>query len=67
VRLRFALKLDFPWAEDPNMAAIVRGLGTPLTVAQAQSELQSKKRKVGRNDPRPCGSGRKYNKCCLKP
>ncbi|MEX0775562.1 MAG: SEC-C metal-binding domain-containing protein [Phycisphaeraceae bacterium] len=23
--------------------------------------------KVGRNDPCPCGSGRKYKKCCLKP
>ncbi|MFA6921036.1 MAG: SEC-C metal-binding domain-containing protein [Gallionella sp.] len=21
--------------------------------------------KVGRNDPCPCGSGKKYNKCCL--
>jgi len=21
--------------------------------------------KTGRNDPCPCGSGRKYNKCCL--
>ena len=27
------------------------------------SELQ--KRKTGRNDPCPCGSGRKYKKCCL--
>jgi len=23
-------------------------------------------RKVGRNDPCPCGSGKKYKKCCLK-
>lgn len=22
-------------------------------------------RRVGRNDPCPCGSGRKYKKCCL--
>ena len=22
--------------------------------------------KVGRNDPCPCGSGRKFKKCCLK-
>lgn len=25
-----------------------------------------KKEKVGRNDPCPCGSGKKYKKCCLK-
>jgi uncharacterized protein YecA (UPF0149 family) len=22
-------------------------------------------RKIGRNDPCPCGSGKKYKKCCL--
>jgi len=22
--------------------------------------------KIGRNDPCPCGSGRKYKKCCLQ-
>jgi hypothetical protein len=26
---------------------------------------KSSKRKVGRNDPCPCGSGKKYKKCCL--
>ncbi|WP_440957053.1 DUF1186 domain-containing protein [Methanosarcina sp. Mfa9] len=25
-----------------------------------------KPEKVGRNDPCPCGSGKKYNKCCMK-
>jgi len=25
-----------------------------------------KERKVGRNDPCPCGSGKKYKKCCGK-
>jgi uncharacterized protein YecA (UPF0149 family) len=29
-----------------------------------EAELQSRKPKVGRNDPCPCGSGRKYKKCC---
>ena len=24
-----------------------------------------KKKKVGRNDPCPCGSGKKFKKCCL--
>ncbi len=27
--------------------------------------LDKKKLKIGRNDPCPCGSGRKYKKCCL--
>ena len=29
-------------------------------------ELDDRFRKVGRNDPCPCGSGLKYKKCCLK-
>ena len=24
------------------------------------------KQKIGRNDPCPCGSGKKYKKCCLR-
>jgi len=23
-------------------------------------------KKIGRNDPCPCGSGRKYKQCCLR-
>ena len=26
---------------------------------------RKKKFKLGRNDPCPCGSGKKYKKCCL--
>ncbi len=28
-------------------------------------EPNPQKRKIGRNDPCPCGSGKKYKKCCL--
>jgi uncharacterized protein YecA (UPF0149 family) len=27
--------------------------------------VQAKDRKVGRNDPCPCGSGHKFKRCCL--
>ncbi len=30
-----------------------------------QNVVTSRHRKVGRNDPCPCGSGKKYKKCCL--
>ncbi|WP_397474925.1 SEC-C metal-binding domain-containing protein [Pusillimonas sp.] len=26
---------------------------------------QDNRKKLGRNDPCPCGSGRKHKKCCL--
>ncbi|MGI6728301.1 MAG: YecA family protein [Anaerovoracaceae bacterium] len=29
------------------------------------SHKGKKKKKIGRNDPCPCGSGKKYKKCCL--
>ncbi len=27
-------------------------------------EQQHKKKKIGRNEPCPCGSGKKYKRCC---
>lgn len=29
------------------------------------NESVIKKEKIGRNDPCPCGSGKKYKKCCF--
>ncbi len=29
------------------------------------SQKQLRRGRVGRNDPCPCGSGRKFKKCCL--
>jgi len=34
--------------------------------SKAASTQPKKKEKVGRNDPCPCGSGKKYKKCCGK-
>ncbi|MGF1581869.1 MAG: SEC-C metal-binding domain-containing protein [Gemmataceae bacterium] len=28
--------------------------------------IRNRKQKVGRNDPCPCGSGKKYKSCCLR-
>lgn len=36
--------------------------GPPFIASQIVNETP----KVGRNDPCPCGSGKKYKKCCLK-
>ncbi|MEO6594361.1 MAG: SEC-C metal-binding domain-containing protein [Planctomycetota bacterium] len=32
----------------------------------ARPRRDSSRRKIGRNDPCPCGSGRKYKKCCFE-
>ncbi len=44
---------------------------TPVSGGAEQNEQAKKKpvrrvEKVGRNDPCPCGSGKKYKNCCLK-
>ena len=47
-----------------NLAASGRGAATataPGAVAVQQRVIEEK---VGRNDPCPCGSGKKYKKCC---
>lgn len=35
-----------------------------LYLSQKKSNTVVKDKKVGRNDPCPCGSGKKYKKCC---
>jgi len=40
------------------------------TAAASKSEVKKqpvrKEKKVGPNDPCPCGSGKKYKKCCMR-
>lgn len=36
-----------------------------IPLQNQNSNTNIKRKKVGRNDPCPCGSGRKYKKCCL--
>lgn len=44
-----------PRSEPPKPAILYSGFAAPVTGG---------KQKVGRNDPCPCGSGRKFKKCC---
>jgi SWIM/SEC-C metal-binding protein len=37
---------------------------TDLEILLNTPETVSVEKKVGRNDPCPCGSGKKYKKCC---
>jgi hypothetical protein len=53
--VRFGLMLDYPWKHDAAKEA----------VAAKMSPLKQVRRKIGRNDPCPCGSGLKYKKCHL--
>ncbi len=61
---RFFFNHCRPYTE--RMAAL-RWAGHPpeLLMQQLRTEAAGALPKAGRNDPCPCGSGRKYKKCCL--
>ena len=42
-----------------------RAFSELMEIAGADSEGDFAEHKIGRNDPCPCGSGKKYKKCCL--
>lgn len=55
--------LDVPPPSPPPPPSRPRPLPPPL---QPPSEVPRSVQKAGRNDPCPCGSGKKFKKCCLK-
>lgn len=66
--VRFGISLVFPWNQDEQMDEKTKDMKEPVPIDQALQTLmtgRNRARKIGRNDPCPCGSGRKYKKCCL--
>jgi hypothetical protein len=60
--LRFGFKLHCEWQPDARLEQATREMprsGDPLEAVQPVGKRQ----KLGRNDPCPCGSGRKHKKC----
>ncbi|ADQ13578.1 anaerobic sulfatase maturase [Halanaerobium hydrogeniformans] len=60
-------KLFFDYI-DPFMkrlAQLVKQRKSPPVMKKEMQKLYQEKWNVGRNDPCPCGSGKKYKKCCL--
>lgn len=74
-RFRFSILLEHPWEHSIEMDKLVSdlpGLGKHHEVKDGKlnfkriSKMATKrKKKIGRNDPCPCGSGKKYKQCCL--
>jgi hypothetical protein len=66
--VRFGVSLVFPWVHDESMDKKTKEMQAPVPIDQALDALmmgRNRVKKVGRNDPCPCGSGRKHKKCCL--
>jgi hypothetical protein len=62
--IRFGITLEGSWIENPDMDAAVQRMPSGIPPDRIASVLNDK-RKIGRNDPCPCGGGRKYKKCCF--
>ena len=70
VELLFKMQVTREAAERPApRPAAPRSVPTPVSLSRGPSERRAEPprpgQKVGRNDSCPCGSGKKYKKCCL--
>jgi hypothetical protein len=63
---RFGLELNEKWEFDAQKEAALKKLPVGIPGKSLIALLQSSPKKYGRNEPCPCGSGKKFKKCCLK-
>lgn len=65
--LQFGISLDFEWEKSNIMDGVTRAMkaGVPAS-SLAQIAREARKVKIGRNDPCPCGSGKKSKRCCMQ-
>ncbi|MEP1383093.1 MAG: SEC-C metal-binding domain-containing protein, partial [Paraglaciecola sp.] len=69
-KIRFGLELNFEWEQSDEMDELTKNLPQSQPIKQGSPiNFQTKKRhgrKIGRNEKCPCGSGKKYKKCCIE-
>lgn len=53
------------WFLKGNTPSQISSMEKPNNESSSSTIVQAKSVKVGRNDPCPCGSGKKYKHCCL--
>ena len=62
---RLMLTVQIRTQEEPKREQVAKPTATSGDgTAQARPVRKTANQKVGRNDPCPCGSGKKYKKCC---
>ena len=61
--LLYGYNAEFEWEENAELEEASRSLSSDLGIQFVDGK--PRKRKVGRNDPCPCGSGKKFKKCHL--
>jgi hypothetical protein len=62
--IRFGLQVSGPWVHDLKMDELIKGMAKATPVKRLRLPQLTIRKKVGRNDPCPCGSGKKSKRCC---
>lgn len=62
--VRMILTVQVKSEEEPKREQVAQPTSESLGGERSVSKTVVKKDKTGRNDPCPCGSGKKYKKCC---
>lgn len=64
--LRFGIHLNYEWEQSDEADVHTKNMtsASDLSILKTFSG-KGLSRKVGRNDPCPCGSGRKFKRCCI--
>ena len=52
-------------ASDPELAELIQWFEHQPKVTRKKLEIIHVAKKVGRNEPCPCGSGLKFKRCCI--
>lgn len=68
--LKFAMGLNFPWEQSDDLDNATKDLKKPQILRPDKpinfQTQEGRGKKIGRNEKCPCGSGKKYKKCCLQ-
>jgi hypothetical protein len=65
--LQFAVVIDAPWQQSSDMDLATSKMPPSVPAARLEQWGRGLRRaKVGRNDRCPCGSGKKFKRCCLQ-
>ena len=62
---RFGLEINYPWVHDEESERVYGSVQGAQPSRSLRAALRRKRRKLGRNEPCPCGSGLKYKRCRL--
>jgi hypothetical protein len=64
--IRFGINFDYAWQQNSEMDAATKDMRKPSTLTELK-KFAKMRRKIGRNEPCPCGSGKKFKKCHGQP